>query len=211
MKLNLNIENVNYVKILYKDKEDFTHCIKASVKSFDNREIIACAKFDDGLFINTPQEVRLGIACDNGLYTAVTTLKYIEKDVPYFFFIIKTPYDFDYQQKREYFRVKIDENAIITYNTDNTEKSISCETFDLSGNGVRLIIDENYDIPENVHITLFLPKRTVETDAKYIRTDEEDKILKASFSFIDLEESDLDYISQICLQKQLETRRKSIL
>lgn len=211
MKLNINIENVNYIKITYKDKDDFTHCIKASLKRLDEREIVAGAKFDEKLFLITPQEVKLSIACDNGLYKANTILKHIENDEPYCFFTIKTPDDVEYQQKREYFRIKINENALISYKTDNEVKKISCETFDLSGNGVRLIIDEKYSLPENVNLTLYLPNKTVETEAKYIRTDEEDKILKASFSFINLHDVDLDCISQICLKKQLESRRKLLM
>lgn len=212
MKLNLNIDNVNYIKITYKDKNEFTHCIKAYLKRLDEREILASAKFDDDLFIPTPQEVMLSIACDNGLYKSSTTLKYITKEEPYIFFALKSPEDIDYQQKREFFRVKINESALISYNTESDKtKNIPCETFDLSGNGVRLTIDEKYNLPETVHLTLYLPKKIIETDAKYIRTDEEDKILKASFSFMNLQESDLDCISQICFQKQLEARRKALM
>ena len=178
----------------------------------DDFEIMSCAKFDENLFIDTPQDVDISIACDNGLYKASSVLKYLEKEEPYIFFHIKTPEDFNYQQKREYFRVKINESALITYYTDdNIKTEIPCETFDLSGNGVKLIIDEKYDLPENICITLYLPRKTITTDAKYIRTDEEDKILKASFSFTNLQESDLDFISQICFQKQLETRRKALM
>ena len=212
MKLNLNIDNVNYIKIVYKDKNDYAHCIKASLKRMDEREILACAKFEESLFIDVPQNVMISIACDNGLYKAVTQLKYIEKEEPYIFFTMSLPDDIEYQQKREYFRVKINENALISYEVeDGKAKSISCETYDLSANGVRLMLDVRYDIPSIVNIKLYLPKKTIDVDAKYIRTDEEDNILKASFSFVDLKDSDLDCISQICFQKQLEARRKSLM
>ena len=154
MKLNLNIENVNYIKILYKDKNDFTHCIKAALKRLDEREIVACAKFDEDFFISTPQDVNINIACDNGLYQATATLKFISKEEPYIFFNIKSPEDIVYQQKREYFRVKISENALISYDINDKRKDIPCETYDLSGNGVRLILDEKYNLPEKYIISV---------------------------------------------------------
>ena len=212
MKLNLNIDNVNYIKIVYKDKNDYAHCIKASLKRMDEREIVACAKFEESLLINVPQEVMINIACDNGLYKAATQLKHIEKEEPYIFFTMIAPEEIDYQQKREYFRVKINENALISYEEEGEKvKNIACETYDLSANGVRLILDARYNIPSVVNIKLYLSKKIIDVNARYIRTDEEDNILKASFSFADLQESDLDCISQICFQKQLEARRKSLM
>ena len=212
MNLNLNIENINYAKIVYKDKNDSIRCMKAAVRRIDEREIVACAKFDENIFIDTPQEIKLSIACDNGLYKASTTLKYVVKEEPYFLFTIAAPDNIEYQQKREYFRVKINESALISYKSENDDKiDLPCETYDLSANGVRLILENKMSFPEIVKITLYLPRKIIETDAKYIRTDEEDNILKASFRFIKLQDTDIDCISQICFQKQLETRRKAIL
>ena len=211
MKLDIDVEKVNYIKILYKDKDNFTHCIKAALKSLNEREIIASAKFEEGFLIDVPQDVAISIACDNGLFKATTQLKFVTKEEPYLIFNIVTPQEIDYQQKREFFRVKINENALIKYVSDGEIVNIACETFDLSGNGVRLVIDKNYSLPEKVQLVLYLPRKTIETDAKYIRTDEEDKILKASFSFENLKDVDLDCITQICFQKQLELRRKTLL
>lgn len=212
MKMDLNIGNINYIKIVYKDKNDFTHCIKAAIKRINEHEILASTKYEEQIIISTPQEVKLSIACENGLYKADTILQRTEKAQPYILFYLKTPDSIDYQQNREYFRVKINESALITYDiNENSIQSIPCETFDLSANGVRLAIEEHIDFPEVVHITLYLPQRTIEADAKYIRTDEEDKILKASFSFLNLQENDLDCISQMCFKKQLELRRKSLM
>ena len=207
MNFNLNIENINYIKIIYQDQDEFVHCAKAAIKRINEKDIFACAKYERDLFIKTPQEIDLSIACDNGLYKAKTTLKHVEKDEPYINFLLVTPSDIEYLQKREYFRVKINENALIMYD----DKKISCITFDISANGVRFVLEEKISFPEEVYLIIHLPVKTIEVRARYVRTDEEDKILKASFSFIDLKESDLDYISQICLQKQLETRRKNLM
>ena len=210
MKFNFDISNVNYIKIIYKDENAFPHCIKAALKDINEHSIYASAKFDENLFIKTPQYVELGIITDTGLYKAFSDLKYITKEPPYVFFTIKTPDDMEYHQNREFFRVKMDENATISYLEGEQEKQISCETYDISANGVRLIMDSYVEFPEVVRITLHLPNKDIVTDAKYVRKDEEDGILKFSFSYTDIKEADLDYISQICFKKQLELRRKML-
>ena len=123
MKFNLNLDNINYIKIVYKDKSDTVCCTKAAIKNMNERDIYACAKFENNLFLNTPQEVALSFVCENGLYRTSTTLKSIENDAPYIFFVMKTPVGIEYQQNREYFRVKMNEKAILYF--PNTKKELS--------------------------------------------------------------------------------------
>lgn len=207
MKFNLNFENINYIKIVYKNRDDETCCTKAAIKRIGEREIFACAKFDEGINIQTPQDVTLSFICDNGLYRTNTVLKFIEPDEPYVFFTLKTPDELEFQQNREYFRVKLTESAYIIHNG----KIIPCKTCDISANGVRLILPEQInDLDEIVIDILFKPK-DVRAKAKYVRTDDEDGIIKTSFQFIDLPESDVDIISQKCIQKQLEAKRNILM
>ena len=56
---------------------------------------------------------------------------------------------------------------------------------------------------------LFRPKG-VKAKARFVRYDEEDEVLKASFNFVGLPESVVDTISQLCIQKQLEYKRNSL-
>ena len=211
MKFNLNTENINYVKITYKDKNDFAHCIKAAIRLMNRYELLVCAKFEEKPDIQLPQEVDLGIACDNGLYKTKTLLKKIEEEKEYLIFSMKIPEEMEYQQKREYFRVKLHEDANIIYQSDEQDIKLSSITYDISANGVRIELDEIIDFPENVRLWLFLPQKTIDVEAQYIRSDEEDQIIKASFRFLNISPSDLDYISQLCLQKQLEERRKNLM
>ena len=210
MKFNLSAENINYVKMYYKDADGFSHCIKAVVRDINTREIKAGIKLSEKIFIKTPQDIELNIACDNGLYRAETTLINIQIDEPYEFFTIKLPENLEYKQNREFFRVKLNYDAKITYTKDR-EYNIASEIYDISANGVRLCPEHSVNVPKEVTLTLFLPKKNVVVDAKYIRTDNEDKIYKISFSYVNIKESDLDYISQICFQKQLEEKRKELL
>ena len=206
MKFNLNLNNINYIKLIYHSENNTACCTKAAIKFMGEREITACARFEGGLRIETPQEVTLSFICDNGLYRTNTTLKYITNEEPYTFFILKTPQGLEYQQNREYFRVNINEDALLSFNS----KVIACKTNDISANGVRLILPEKFDIPQNVIIDLLIRPNGVKAKAKFVRYDNEDDILKASFSFTGLPENAVDTISQLCIQKQLEYRRNSL-
>ena len=207
MKFNLSLESIKYVKITYKDKEENPCHIKASVKQINEREIIACAKLEEEVFIKTPQEVELDFISETGLYQASADLKYIErKEEFYLFFILKTPTEVDFQQNREYFRVKKEDKAILKY--DN--KIITCKIHDISANGVRLTIPEDIGEIEEVFIDMLFQNKNIKTPAKYVRTDEEDGILKYSFTFVDISQADQDAIAQICIQTQLENKRNSI-
>ena len=124
---------------------------------------------------------------------------------------MKKPENMEYRQNREYFRVKINEDASVIYNVGEKEEKISAITYDLSANGVRIELDEEIAFPETVRLVLYLRKREIDVQAQYVRNDIEDKIIKSSFKFIDISDQDLDYISRICLAKQLEDRRKNLM
>ena len=207
MKFNLNLDSINYIKIVYKNHNGFTCCTKAAIKYMGEREITACAKFDYGLLIDTPQDVMLSFVCDNGLYRTTTVLKYISNEEPYIFFTLSTPSGLEYQQNREYFRVGMKEDVLLCFEGN----IIPCKTHDLSASGVRLVLAEKIDIPENVVIDMLFKPKSVKAKAKFIRYDDEDDVLKASFKFIGLPESEVDIISQICIQKQLEYKRNSLM
>lgn len=203
MKFNLNLDSINYIKMVYKDGSDNTCCTKAAIKSMSEREIFACAKFEDGLSIQTPQEVSLSFVCENGLYRTMTTLKYVEKDEPYVFFGIKTPLGLEYQQNREYFRVRMEEDVILTFN----KTSIPCKVHDISASGVRVILPEKIEIPNEVILDILFSPKNVKTKARFIRMDNEDNVLKAAFEYVGISEADMDLISQKCIKKQLEYKR----
>ncbi len=211
MKFSLNFDSINYIKIVYRDNNDSIHCTKSAIKHLGEREIHACAKFEEGLKINTPQEVSLSFICDNGLYRTNTTLKFVEYQEPYIFFTLKTPQGLEYQQNREYFRVKLEEDAILSYKENGQNIVLPCKTHDISANGVRLILDRKIDTIEPVTIDLLFKTKGVKAGAELVRTDNDDGIYKASFHFLDLPETDIDTISQICIKKQLEYKRKSLL
>ena len=203
MKFNLNLDNINYIKIVYKDKNDNACCTKAAIKNMSEREIYACAKFEDGLYIEFPQEISLSFVCDNGLYRTNAVLKYVENKNPFVFFYIKTPFGIEYQQNREYFRVRMEEDVIMTFN----QTSVACKVHDISANGIRIILPKKINIPKEVTLDILFQPKNVKTKAKLIRIDNEENILKASFEYLEISKNDVDLISQKCIQKQLEYKR----
>lgn len=206
MKFNLNLEKVKYLKIVCKDRNDIGHYIKAVAKYIEAREVVACAKFDENLNIATPQDVSLSFICDDGLYKATTQLKSVKKEMPYMIFNLKTPQNLEYQQVREYFRVKMDNNVVLKFEG----KTVSCKVYDISANGVRVKLEEKMEIPDNIELDILFSDRCIKTNAQYIRTDDEDGILKASFYYKDISVFDCDILSQKCILKQLEDRRNSL-
>lgn len=203
MKFNLDTDSINYIKIVFKDSQNNTCCKKAAIKRMNEREIFACAKVDNELYLQTPQNILVSFVCENGLYRTSSVLKYVENKDDYVYFALKTPEGIEYQQSREYFRVKMDENATISF--DNN--IIQCKVHDISANGARFIMPQKVSMPEEVTIDILFSPKSIKTRAKFVRYDEEDGILKASFHFKHMLESDMDIISKKCIQKQLEYKR----
>ena len=56
MKFDLSKENINYLKITYKDKDGFAHCIKAAISLIGEYEILANAKSEEVLNIEVVVE-----------------------------------------------------------------------------------------------------------------------------------------------------------
>ena len=211
MKFNLNTEVINYIKINYADKDNFSHCIKAAIRLINDSEILASAKFDENMVIPTPQPVKIGLACNNGLYKVNTTLKRVEFDDPYILFSMNKPEEMEFTQNREYFRVRLQENVNICYQKNDELVRYAAISYDLSAKGIRIELDEAIEFPEETKVSIFFQNKIINASAKYVRTDIEENILTASFQFVDISQADLDFISQICFQKQLEERRKALM
>lgn len=203
----LDLNNIKYLKIIYRDDSSVSHCAKAAIRSITEHEIYASTKVETPLFIITPQEISLSIICEEGLYKANATLKFVEAEDLYVYFTIDVPKKMEYQQNREYFRVRMNGNATLRF-SGNT---IPAKIYDISANGIRLVLDKEIKIPEDVTLDILFASKTIKTGARYIRTDDEDGILKASFFFVNLPEASRDIISQKCIQKQLENKRHSLM
>lgn len=207
MKFNLNLEDIKYIKILYKDLAGNPCTARAAMKSVNEREIIACAKFEDGLRIETPQEVTLSIVCNDGLYRTKTKLKSIDNAEPYIFFALETPQGLEYQQNREYFRVPAKYSCIYTITTEDKIKEFTTHTLDISANGVSIFMPVHEISNEEAEIEIAFGDIKISARIKYIRSEKFEEGYKLSFTYSAISNLDRDFISQICIKKQLEQRR----
>lgn len=208
MMFNFNLEEIKYIKITYKNNESTFCTTKAGVKKLDKKEILACGKFENGLDILTPQEVTLSIICNDGLYKTNAQLKSVENDEPYVFFTLETPNGAEYEQNREYFRVNANFECIYKFYDNGNLKEYKAITADISANGVSIILINPITTGINPELSININNRYVQTPVRYIRSEKFDKGYKLSFAFTNLSEADRDYISQACIQKQIEQRRK---
>lgn len=209
MKFSFKPEDIKYIKILYKDLTQAPAVTKAGIKMITDREIIASGKFEDGLNITTPQEISLSIVCNDGIYRTMTSLKTVENDLPYAFFILETPQNVEYEQNREYFRVKANYKCLCNLASDNLKK-YEAETYDISASGISIISPTEFINAGQAELLIQFGIKTVQAKALFVRSEKFNKGYRISFAYTRISESDRDFISQVCIKKQLEQRRTAI-
>lgn len=207
MKFNFNLEDIKYVKILYTSSHSGPTTIKAAIKKVTEHEITACAKYEEDFIVQTPQEITLSIVCNDGLYRTKTRLKSVESEAPYIFFYLEIPVGMEYQQNREYFRIPANYGCAYYVTIDGEPQSYTTETCDISANGVSFEIPEPVYSEEDSEIDIMVEEKLVHAKIKYIRNEKSNNGYKISFSFSEISQNDQDYISKICIQKQLEQKR----
>lgn len=210
MRFNLDLDEIRYIKLLYKDSEDRPCVTKAAIKHIDSHEIFACSRFEEELNIVTPQEITLSIVCNDGLYRTKTVLKSAENDEPYAFFAMEIPQGLEYQQNREFFRVNANYDCTYIYDADESVININTKTYDLSANGVSILVKNHPVTVSNGVINLAIDAKEIQTKVRYVRSEKVQDGYKISFTFTNIKEQDRDLISQACIRKQLEQRRNSI-
>ena len=207
MKFNFEIEDVQYIKLLYRTLEGSPNNIKAAIDKLDDKELVACIKYDDNFNIETPQDVTLSIICNDGLYRTKTVLKKVKKELNYNFLILEAPSGLEYQQNREYFRVRSEYNCAYYVKIDGDIKNFTTKTYDISANGVSLVLPILAYSEESSEIDIMVDERMVHAKLQYIRSEKIEEGYKLSFAYTDISNIDRDCISQACIRKQLEEKK----
>lgn len=210
MKFSFKLEEIKYVKLGYRDSEGFIENSKAAIKEINEKQILACAKFNDGLELELPQEIDFSVICNDGIYKTKTILKSVERDEPYVFFILETPVGIEYQQNREYFRVPVKYNCVYKVWEDGQYVQYSAKTADISANGVSIVLPTHAVSEEISELIININEIQIVTKVHYVRSEKIDEGYRISFSYASISELDRDFISQVCIKKQLEQRRNSI-
>lgn len=211
MKFNFDLEDVKYVKILYEGEHSSPNTIKAELKKITSHEISACAKFEEDVIIRTPQDVTLSVVCNNGLYRTKTKLKSVEADAPYLFFYLELPEGMEYHQNREYFRISADYKCVCYIKQGDNVVDYTTKTFDISANGVSVILPERLFSENEAEIDLMIDERFIHSNIKYVRSEDYEGVYKVSYAFDGMAQSDQDYISKVCLQAQMQKKRDNII
>lgn len=209
MQFNLNLEDIRYVKILCKSIEGSTCLIKTAIKKIDERELLACIKVDEGPMPQYNQEVTLSIICQDGLYRTKTNLISSYTDDKYRYIQLETPRGLEYQQNREYFRIMADYNCAYYLKIGEDVKTLTAKTYDISANGVSIILPIHAFSEEDSEIEMMIDEKIVRAQIRYVRSEKHENGYKLSFTYTSISDKDRDYISRICIQKQLEMRRRT--
>lgn len=207
MQFNLNIDDIKYLKITYEDSQEKKHTIKAAIKQIDHRELIACIKFQENLRIPTPQTIDINFVCSDGLYKTTSSLKYLFNEPPYTFLALEKPSNLEYQQNREYFRIVTEYTCHYTV----YDRTFEVKTYDLSANGISIYIPEHIIDDSSSIIYMEIDNKKMEIPVSYVRSEKTENGYKISFAFKEISENNRDFISQICIKKQLEEKRNAIL
>ena len=210
MKFNFETKDINYIKISYIDAEDNLYSIKAILKEVNKTSILVCIKSNEQLNLLKQQDVKVNIVCKDGLYQADSKIISIEEDVPYNFIRLEKPEDVDYLQNREYFRINAVYPCLYKVNQENINRDFETQTIDISANGVSIFMPIFVKSEPSSHLELNIENKKLKIKAQYVRIEKWEDGYKISFSYNNISESDRDYISQICLKKQLEEKRKHL-
>lgn len=211
MKFNLELENILYVKILYANSEGRPSTIKTAIKRIDKREIIACVKYEDMFRIDCPQQITLSIVCAEGLYRTKTLLKSYSAEAPYIFIYLETPNSLEYEQNREYFRVPVSYKCAYLVNNNGQLATFDTQIMDISASGVSIFLPVHVFSEDDAEISMMLEEKLVSAKVKYVRSERIDDGYKLSFMYTQISDKDRDYISQICIKKQLEAKRNKTM
>ena len=208
MKFNLKIEEINYAMISYKDNEESFCTVKAEIKKIDSKFLLANVKFQADLSIEIPQEIFLNFICNDGIYYAKTSLLSLKNDAPYTIFYIKTPEIVEHQQKREFFRVKAQYDCVYSIKNNGVISEYKTQTADISAGGVSIILATEEQAQKITEITLRINNTPITARVTYVRSTPVADTMKASFKFDKISETNREFITQACFQKQMEERRK---
>ena len=123
------------------------------------------------------------------------------------------PSDVEKVQRREFIRVNMKINTVITLNTPVFKKNIKTYSRDISARGIKLLLDE--DISKytcKIELSVLFPETIVKTLARIVKISpvviDSRTYYETSLMFITISEKDIDFIVKKCFEFQALQRRK---
>lgn len=204
----MNFNEVKYLKIYYQDSFGTLHVTKSTLKNYNEMNFVAIFKYDNQTIFKVSQDMRIDFVCLDGLYKSNAELIETRKEDIYQILIFKTPQKYEYQQTREYFRVKASILCKCFYNDENSIESQMGKTFDISANGVAISFDKKINPNSIFKMLICLSDKEISIPLKYIRHEIIDDGSIYSYAYENLLEEERDIISKWCIKKQLAERSK---
>jgi len=135
------------------------------------------------------------------------------------FMVVKTPDKLEKIQQREYVRVPINLNVLLSYtDEDDQTREIWCKSRDLSGGGLMLVNSKPFKLSkgDEVNLTFHLEGETISVKGEIMRVYHELDISGIErhilgVKFKELSEKDRQKIIKFVYQRQIELRRKGLL
>ncbi len=212
MKYNFKLEEIKYAKILYEDSSGKTFTIKSVVKQLDNTGVSMYIKYDEKVLQNLDKQVvGLKFVCSDGLYSSKAKISKIESIPPYIVIKLENLDNIIHNQNREFFRVPVNIDCTCIRQNDNEIEKISGEILDLSANGVKVVFNKVFRINGTESLSFFIENKELLLKLRYIRSSVVENKFIISFNFYKIDESTKNLISQFCIRKQLEEKRKHLI
>lgn len=209
MKFNIDINDVKYLKINYIDENGNYIIVKSALKNLGEKEIVAVIKYENYFNIEIPQDIILSFACINGLYKTKTKLISYRIEESYIILYISTPDEMEYIQNREFFRIPVSYKC--KYIVNKNDQLIACDAVisDISANGVSIMLPFRIYSEKDAEINITTDDKLIKTKVRYVRNEKIKDNYRLSFTYTEIATQDRDYISKICILKQLENKRNN--
>lgn len=210
MNFDFKRANINYVQISYKQADSSLCFFKVGIKEINDKTILVTRKSDKNIKLDTDDVITLNIVCEDGIYKGQSKIKYIKHEPPYMYILLDFPQDLTHQQNREYFRIEEKYKCTCIYKDNGRLMQCDTETIDISANGISLMFNKKLTPESSVRLILNIKDKVLEIVTRVVRAESFNNYYKLSLAFTKISESDRDYISQICIQKQILERRNNL-
>lgn len=200
-------EKIKYIKMEGKNTSDSICVTTLSLRNILEKKIILYCENRDNTNIKCPQKVYLKFVCNDGLYVAYTELTEVRTGDALCYFTVQKPLNYEYQQKREYFRINRKINCCVKFLTESENKIIQAQANNISANGISIIMPDEY-ANQLLNLTIRLDNCEVHTLIRYIRSEKLKNGYLVSFKYENISTKDRDIIAKYCIKQQLQERKE---
>lgn len=211
-----NFSNLQYIKVVFIDKNDKLCEIQANTNIIDNDMIKLYISKDEKFDLKCPTGVMLKFITKKAIHFAKTILVGIEDDCYELIFLLKMPNKSIQQQNRKFYRINTSRPCVLLLNSDGSNaQTYIAQSVNISKGGVllgdieSLLSDKKrkLELSEkcHCHITMFLKHNLkIKSYAKFIRAECINDSYRYAFQFIDMAPTYLKALDTYITQEELK-------